>query len=432
MSKLPRYLTTRKLGFYAVMEIPKPVRPLFDMKPRFLQSLQTRDQRLAERRLPIVIARWKDQIEKAQGAPNASTGLMWEIMEWRKAIHETSDDVSKEVIEGLAYEWVEKLAEQKGVDVAKEAHGVIFNTVQPLSPNIESWAATITHLDAKTQSLHRLAVTTLCDYFKTTARITEEGVEEFLLYLRNEKNLSDKTIGIRLSPMRSFMQFMDKKFKTRFQPLFTIKALPRVATAKTAKQRAWVPFTAQEVAKLWQAALEKRKPDQELADLIAFGAYTGCRIEELAQLRVEDFSGNDSFRVTDSKTAAGIREVPVHPALSGLVERLKEKNTDGFLLQGSDEGSFGKRSDAMGKRFGKLKTKLGFGPQHVFHSIRKTVVSQLEQAGVSENTTADIVGHDKPRITYGLYSAGASLKQKAEALALVTYEGGLANPARQL
>ena len=82
-----------------------------------------------------------------------------------------------------------------------------------------------------------------------------------------------------------------------------------------------------------------------------------------------------------------------------------EASTDGYLLAGSDDGSFGKRSDALGKRFGKLKDKLGFGPQRVFHSIRKTVVSQTEQAGVSENSAADIVGHDKPRITYGLYSA---------------------------
>lgn len=52
-------------------------------------------------------------------------------------------------------------------------------------------------------------------------------------------------------------------------------------------------------------------------------------------------------------------------------------------------------------------------------------MSQLEQAGVNENTTADIVGHDKPRITYGLYSSGASTSQKAEALAKVAYKGQL-------
>lgn len=46
MSNYPKYLTKRKQGFYAVMEIPKALRPLFDMKPRFLQSLQTQDQSL--------------------------------------------------------------------------------------------------------------------------------------------------------------------------------------------------------------------------------------------------------------------------------------------------------------------------------------------------------------------------------------------------
>jgi len=42
---------------------------------------------------------------------------------------------------------------------------------------------------------------------------------------------------------------------------------------------------------------------------------------------------------------------------------------------------------------------------------------------VSENLAADIVGHGKPRITYGLYSGGASLANKAEALAKVSYPG---------
>ena len=34
------------------------------------------------------------------------------------------------------------------------------------------------------------------------------------------------------------------------------------------------------------------------------------------------------------------------------------------------------------------------------------MVTLLEDAGVSENLTAGIVGHEKPRITYGLYSGG--------------------------
>lgn len=426
MSSIP-YLTKRKQGYYAILEIPKALRPALDMKPRFLQSLETRDPKLAERRLPIIINRWKAQLEKLKGSDSASSGLLWEVLQWKKSIEETQDQHGKDAIADAAYDWVVGLEEKHGLDAAQEAHGVIFRDIQPLEPHMEAWAATIAHLDPKTQSLQKLAVSDLCAYFKTNAKINKATVKEYLTYLRTEKNLSDKTITIRLSSMRSFMRHMDETFETDLLPLFTSKALTRTTTAKTTKQRAWIPFTAAEVSKLYDAALAKKKPDYALADLIAFGAYTGCRIEELAQLKAEHFTAH-AFNVEDSKTAAGIRQVPVHQALSSVLKRLTERAEGGFLLAGSDEGAFGKRSDALGKRFGKLKTALGFGPQHVFHSIRKTVVSQLEQAGVNENTTADIVGHDKPRITYGLYSSGASLAQKAAALATIAYSSSLASP----
>jgi integrase len=60
----------------------------------------------------------------------------------------------------------------------------------------------------------------------------------------------------------------------------------------------------------------------------------------------------------------------------------------------------------------------------VFHSLRKTLVTALEDAGVSESLAADIVGHEKPHITYGLYSGGVSLATKAEAIERVRYDGG--------
>ena len=57
----------------------------------------------------------------------------------------------------------------------------------------------------------------------------------------------------------------------------------------------------------------------------------------------------------------------------------------------------------------------------MFHSFRKTVVTLLEQAGISENLAADIVGHEKPRITYGLCSGGSSLEQKLKAINSINY-----------
>lgn len=131
----------------------------------------------------------------------------------------------------------------------------------------------------------------------------------------------------------------------------------------------------------------------------------------------------------DSKTAAGIREVPIHPTIKSLVSRLERESKDGYLFSGLTFNKYKDRSNAIGKRFGRLKDDLGYGENHVFHSLRKTVVTILEDAGVSENLAAGIVGHEKPHITYGLYSGGASLKTKAEALTRVKYPKVLAKVA---
>ncbi len=45
----------------------------------------------------------------------------------------------------------------------------------------------------------------------------------------------------------------------------------------------------------------------------------------------------------------------------------------------------------------------------------------LGNAGVPENVVADIVGHEKTTMTYGLYSGGVSLAVKGEALAKLAY-----------
>jgi integrase len=64
-------------------------------------------------------------------------------------------------------------------------------------------------------------------------------------------------------------------------------------------------------------------------------------------------------------------------------------------------------SAAIGKRFGQLKTRLGYGPRLVLHLIRKTVATLLEDA-------QPILGHDKPTMTYGLYSGGSSMQTRRE------------------
>ena len=50
------------------------------------------------------------------------------------------------------------------------------------------------------------------------------------------------------------------------------------------------------------------------------------------------------------------------------------------------------------------------------------MITKLEQAGIPESITADIVGHEKKTMTYGLYSGGSSMAQKIEAIEKINYQ----------
>lgn len=204
-------------------------------------------------------------------------------------------------------------------------------------------------------------------------------------------------------------------FKDKANP-FENHELPQTR-GKERADRQRKDFQPSEIAALHDAALNTGLTS--LADLILVGAYTGARIEELCQLRTEHLinpDGIDCFDIVDSKTAAGIRVVPIHPSLRAIVERLKTDSKDGYLIPSDSRNKYGIRSDALSKAFGRLKEAHGYGPQHVFHSIRKTVITQLVRAGVQGTLIAELVGHETGTVTFDVYSQGASAAQKLEAI----------------
>jgi integrase len=73
---------------------------------------------------------------------------------------------------------------------------------------------------------------------------------------------------------------------------------------------------------------------------------------------------------------------------------------------------YGHRGDAMGKRFTRLKQDMGFGEQHVFHSIRHTFAHLLESAECPEGVAQDLCGHAKVGMTFGLYSGRTRLDHR--------------------
>ena len=194
-------------------------------------------------------------------------------------------------------------------------------------------------------------------------------------------------------------------------------ALPKGKAALDAKRK---DFTLADMDRLYSAAQEAG--NGPLADLIKLGYYTGARISELCRLRVENVVTVDGVKmldIEDSKSAAGIRLVPIHPAIASLINRLVQDSADGFLVVTDFVGKLGDRTGAIGKAFGALKTSLGYGAQHVFHSVRGTTITQLARHDVSYPMICELVGHKTRTVTFDVYSAGFSAPQKFASMSTV-------------
>ncbi|WP_095152343.1 site-specific integrase [Pseudomonas sp. Irchel s3b5] len=206
-----------------------------------------------------------------------------------------------------------------------------------------------------------------------------------------------------------------EEYKDKVNP-FIGHELPQGGGSETAGQDREI-YTRADTLKLHQAALDNG--DKPLADLIALGWYTGARIEELCRLNKDNvvtIDGIPCFDFPKSKSKASKRVVPIHPSLLLTIDRLSEDSTDTFLIPTNSHDHYGKRSHAISKAFGRLRTTAGFSKLHVFHGFRHTVVTELIRADVPDALAKELVGHETGSVTHDVYSKGASAVQKLAAI----------------
>ena len=418
---MPSYLQKRRRRWYAVLEIPKALRPHFANKPRFIQSLEIDSRTVAERRVLPVVAAWKKRIAAAR-----NEAIDDDAAYWRRTLRNAKTEEQRQsILEQIDYAaWdigainVQNIGDKPSSDPeARLFHASATGQRVSFTENLDEWLST-SRVTAKTQDMQRSVIKRFVTKFAMVQDVTRPKVRHWITGLMNDDGLSPKTVLRILSALRGYWRYLQSigvadEDHEPFSKLDVARRNNRISP-RLARQ----PFEPGDVLKLLDKAIENG--DDQLADLIRLGMWTGCRIEEICALRVEKVK-DDYFSIDDAKTEAGWRDVPIHRELAQTMARLIEGRKDGYVLQGLAVDQYRGRSNGIGHRFGKLKSALGFGPQHVFHSIRKTFVTILENAGVPENVVADIVGHEKTTMTYGLYSGGVSLAVKGEALVKLAY-----------
>ena len=149
------------------------------------------------------------------------------------------------------------------------------------------------------------------------------------------------------------------------------------------------------------------------------GLFTGMRLNEIAQLEVQDIELHDEvwcIHVTPDgdnmkrlKNSSSRRRVPVHDRLkaSGFLEFYEARKSVGHsrLFPGltySSQNGYGRNA---GRWFNeRFLPELGLSGQGlVFHCLRHTMITRLAQAGVEEPMVKALVGHSQTGVTFSTY-----------------------------
>lgn len=243
-------------------------------------------------------------------------------------------------------------------------------------------------------------------------------------------DLAASTKRSRLKTMSSFFQWLKQKRIVRVDPFGDIE-VPRYEGRRGTtddKRKAWTDAQLKTLlAGLKQTEVDAKNKIERfnakvLQDMVPVGMYTGLRINEIASLRIEDCQ-DGTFTVTDGKNDSAVRRLPIHPQLTEAIQRLAGDRTEGFLFEGLKAGGYDKKqSAAIEKAFGRQKTKLGFGPKLVFHSLRMSFIGKLHGSGCPVMLAKTMVGHKLNDLTYGHYSKAELLEEQRKAPEKVEYD----------
>ena len=252
---------------------------------------------------------------------------------------------------------------------------------------------------------------------KTLLQVVESG--------STYKTVTAVTVNNRLRKLSAFMNWCKTNGYIQDNPLTGLKMM--TGSAKEAR----LSFEQHDLTTLLDLdalKTEARKhPWRYWIPLL--GRYTGARLEELCQLRTDDFveqQGILCIRIDDSsegqnlKNASSRRMLPVHPSLIelGLLRHVESvRASGGHRLFPELEPVRGKLGHAPSKWFGRYKAKRGIDDsKKTFHSFRHTLIDDLRDAGVQDSLIKRIVGHEDSAVTFGVYGSRTPLKAMLEAL----------------
>jgi hypothetical protein len=391
-----RYLEKHQGLWRVVVAAPRP------SKGRLKRSLGTASLREAQR------LRWPVVAELKAGLTGNTSSPDTEANAWKVALADNTGGWGD--AEAALSDRLDQLERLQGTQATTAFADRAYGRATPIDTYWEPYLASLA-ISERTKGVHRRAMGRLREWCHrssipfTLQALTRKAAIRFLDDLPT-KEATPRYLTLLVGKLSLYWRWMIHRENVETDPWQGLK----LAKPKTPHDQLERPFTDLEVHRLLTGGAS-----QGMLDLMRVGALTGARLDAILSLRAEDCQGG-CFTFKPQKSESKPRRVPIH---SSLVEMVTARSQTGDLL-------FPRLRDAS-NAFGDYRRGVGVDDlvpgnrrsRVNFHSYRRWWITKAEQAGVPDNLIGAVVGHRRPGLSLGLYSAGPSFDQLRQAVEAV-------------
>lgn len=195
-----------------------------------------------------------------------------------------------------------------------------------------------------------------------------------------------------LKKVRSLISLLEK-YAVKIELINKCYA-PLLSIGKNKAVRPHHPFSRQKINRLWAHC------DESGVDTVLILLYTGMRVGEMLHLQKSDVNLRQRFiRITKSKTASGIRTIPIHHRIYPLIESRMTSPGPWLISHNEHMCSYSDYCISWRKVM-----HIIHADGHTTHDCRHTVATLLDNAGANETAKRRILGHSGGDITERVYT----------------------------
>ena len=435
------YLWKRHNIYWVRVRVPDKVRNIIG-KSELSKNLYTSDLSKANNTKHSVIAEFKQEISRAEhkiDQLSKEDQLKEFALEFRAKSDENSEDrdyafddaIQKKVLELYGkreseaifnshhHDWNGQDASQKAVKATLDSYRIADPSSQPLSLVSQEF------LNEKKRDLQNSTfkrkegnISNFISWLGDTdiGNINKRTAGKYVSYLIQSKNPAGNTLSNITSDVGSLFRWAEARGYIDQNPFYNLQ-LPK--SKKNVQRRR--PWSNEEIIRF----LQYNKIELNDFGATAIALYSGMRLGEICELKKSDIS-EDCFHIHKGKTSAASRVVPINSFLNTVINKLFERSKDGYLITDiSPGGDDNKRSWNFQKRLGRIRLKIGLPKGVVFHSLRNTFSTRMENLGIPRNHISQLMGHEDGNMALDVYSGGLAIEPLRESINKLTYGSGM-------